>query len=55
MGNCFSIKSEKVSSKKLTSEYVREDHDVMFHEYIHGHKDICATLKNDGSSFYKKK
>ena len=52
MGNCFSIKSKKVSSKKINNEYVHEHHDVMFHEYINGHKDICKSLENSGSSFY---
>ena len=55
MGNCFSIKSEKVSSKKINNEYIHEHHDVMFHEYIHGHKDISNELEYSGSSFYKNK
>ena len=49
MGNCFSIKSEKVSSKKINNEYIHEHHDVMFHEYIHGHKDISNELEYSGN------
>ena len=55
MGNCFSVKSKKVSIKKTNNEYVHEHNDVMFQEYINGHKDICDSLENDGSSFYKNK
>jgi len=44
MGNCFSIKSEKILNKKINSDYVHKDHDVMFQEYIYS-----------GSSFYKNK
>jgi len=55
MGNCFSIKSEKILNKKINSDYVHKDHDVMFQEYIHGHKDICSELEYSGSSFYKNK